>query len=636
MEDEVRRFKQKKLDELREAQAHKDDSPAAKDIWRKAVADIKDIDAAIRGGANTLAELKTALYHNTSIVSEINKELEISEEDAVTKEAVVESEQKSDGGVFSARLEALINSALQDGVLTEQEKNILKKRAEKEGEDWDEVEMIINARLAERQPVENCVEKNTMDEKDIVGTPSNPPVETKIEVNVPILDNPISETMYSEQLEQLIKSVIADGVITEKERAVLHKRAIAEGIDEDEIDVYVDGLIAQMKSETTKSEVPISAKIDFNHVTKFNARLDRIYYLGQKSYYVNNVPNGPIGKLYLNFFKQIIQGDKIYFGISVAFIFKSGFCSYSNFPRLFFKTDTNSIQLRWEPNCLEFPQNLKPSRLKYDIVENFFDEEMLKLLCDAKHVTMSLTGCVVTKDSNDIDERSDHAKEIDIKDISVNGLTTYAQVFYRSVVDNSAYPDAVINDDESSKSKKRNYDISDVDDAMAIRLITGEANKWEIIKPRPGMMDQYKGLKGIVITDIHCQAYFNERRYLKLKALSDKNGNVRFFFIYEGGWWKLKQDLKFTVNMEDHEVRFLQNDDNKYVYEVDASVLKEMFTTSHDILLNNEKLISVPDSRWKMAFEYLTDSNKMKEWLEKYEENEESGIFGKLKNFFGD
>ena len=53
--------------------------------------------------------------------------------------------------------------------------------------------------------------------------------------------------MYSEQIEQLIKSVIADGVITEKERAVLHKRAAAEGIDEDEIDVYVDGLVAQMK-----------------------------------------------------------------------------------------------------------------------------------------------------------------------------------------------------------------------------------------------------------------------------------------------------------------------------------------------------------------------------------------------------
>ena len=44
------------------------------------------------------------------------------------------------------------------------------------------------------------------------------------------------KTMYSEQLEQLIKSVIADGVITDKERAVHHKKAANEGVDdEDEI-----------------------------------------------------------------------------------------------------------------------------------------------------------------------------------------------------------------------------------------------------------------------------------------------------------------------------------------------------------------------------------------------------------------
>lgn len=54
-------------------------------------------------------------------------------------------------GLFSPRMEALINSALRDGVLTDQEKAVLKRRAEKEGEDWDEVEMIINSRLAEIQ-----------------------------------------------------------------------------------------------------------------------------------------------------------------------------------------------------------------------------------------------------------------------------------------------------------------------------------------------------------------------------------------------------------------------------------------------------------------------------------------------------
>ena len=60
-------------------------------------------------------------------------------------------------GIFSDRLEALIAAALQDGVLTEKERELLKRRAEKEGEDWDEVEMIIEARLAEMQTEKEIV-----------------------------------------------------------------------------------------------------------------------------------------------------------------------------------------------------------------------------------------------------------------------------------------------------------------------------------------------------------------------------------------------------------------------------------------------------------------------------------------------
>ena len=194
MEDDVRDFKRRKIQDLDQKRAHKGDSPAAKEAWVKAVKDIKDIDTAIRNGAKTLAEVKTAIIQNASLVAEINKELGIAEEIVVTEETVVEPEQTSDGGVFSARLEALISAALQDGVLTEQEKAILKKRVEKEGEDWDEVEMIINARLAEMQPAlqpKNNVKRNAVCEKDKDVTPSPPPMETKLEMNVPILDDPI-------------------------------------------------------------------------------------------------------------------------------------------------------------------------------------------------------------------------------------------------------------------------------------------------------------------------------------------------------------------------------------------------------------------------------------------------------------
>lgn len=60
--------------------------------------------------------------------------------------------------------------------------------------------------------------------------------------------------MYSEQLEALIKNVLADGVITDKERAVLHKKAEAEGIDVDEIDVYIEGELDKIRNERVKAK----------------------------------------------------------------------------------------------------------------------------------------------------------------------------------------------------------------------------------------------------------------------------------------------------------------------------------------------------------------------------------------------
>lgn len=55
--------------------------------------------------------------------------------------------------------------------------------------------------------------------------------------------------MYSEQLEAIIDAALADGVLTDKEREVLHKRAAQEGIDADELDVVIEGRLAKMKKQ---------------------------------------------------------------------------------------------------------------------------------------------------------------------------------------------------------------------------------------------------------------------------------------------------------------------------------------------------------------------------------------------------
>ncbi|GEM_PF-3697527 len=59
--------------------------------------------------------------------------------------------------------------------------------------------------------------------------------------------------MYSKELNELIDVVLADGVITDKERAVIHKRAQSEGIDPDEIDVFLDGRIESLSKEHIRS-----------------------------------------------------------------------------------------------------------------------------------------------------------------------------------------------------------------------------------------------------------------------------------------------------------------------------------------------------------------------------------------------
>lgn len=65
--------------------------------------------------------------------------------------------------------------------------------------------------------------------------------------------------MYSKELEELIDSVLADGVITDQERTVLRKRALACGEDPDEVMIIVDGRLAKMK-KTASPTTPATEK----------------------------------------------------------------------------------------------------------------------------------------------------------------------------------------------------------------------------------------------------------------------------------------------------------------------------------------------------------------------------------------
>ena len=64
--------------------------------------------------------------------------------------------------MYDERIEQLISAALADGVLTEKEKQVLFKKAQEQGIDLDEFEMVVDARLYEIEKA-----KKVRDEKDI-------------------------------------------------------------------------------------------------------------------------------------------------------------------------------------------------------------------------------------------------------------------------------------------------------------------------------------------------------------------------------------------------------------------------------------------------------------------------------------
>lgn len=70
--------------------------------------------------------------------------------------------------------------------------------------------------------------------------------------------------MYNEKIEALIKAALADGVLTEKEKQVLFRRAQEQGIDLDEFEMVLDARLVKFKKaeeEKAKSSAPKSNKL---------------------------------------------------------------------------------------------------------------------------------------------------------------------------------------------------------------------------------------------------------------------------------------------------------------------------------------------------------------------------------------
>lgn len=83
-------------------------------------------------------------------LSEFKSEFANQSQNAIQPMAAQQAPQQSSiTGLYDPKMEKLIDLALADGELTEQEKQVLFKRAESMGIDLEEFEMVLNARLYE-------------------------------------------------------------------------------------------------------------------------------------------------------------------------------------------------------------------------------------------------------------------------------------------------------------------------------------------------------------------------------------------------------------------------------------------------------------------------------------------------------
>jgi hypothetical protein len=55
--------------------------------------------------------------------------------------------------------------------------------------------------------------------------------------------------MLSEELQKLVEASLTDGVLTDKERAIIRKRALLEGVDPDEVDLLLDSEVQKIRQE---------------------------------------------------------------------------------------------------------------------------------------------------------------------------------------------------------------------------------------------------------------------------------------------------------------------------------------------------------------------------------------------------
>ena len=451
--------------------------------------------------------------------------------------------------------------------------------------------------------------------------------------------------MYSEQLEALIQGIIADGIITDKERGVLHKKAEAEGIDIDEIDIYVEGLIAQSGKAIKKKA---ARQYNFDALIQ-DIGEDTKYYKLKESYISKDHRKGSSGIILSFKFADItecstykdkkIAYNELYNGLCLLFSFseqnENDFSPRAQYRLLFTSGQKELLSLRYDRhlhtyyntrlghgNTILLKQNI--DNVKHsDTIGYIITKEQLESLCHASNIQIEA-----------YDEHSFDGNKIQARDLP--GFQYYAQYCYRVMFDPEAYPDSeeklanAIEGADERKSPKNGLSEQQTAGLLSRKI------KGKRIKPTPYYLSQYQILNA-TITDAGGRVIFDKNRYYKkclyLHAISTKENEQAFYLCLTSQ--DKENEFILCINLQDHTLYPVTNkrsdladknihDGNNHFnfYYIDSETLRTFLTAKGSTIKLTDygrekeyKLSSIP-KKWKKTFEILNQKNGISKWAE--------------------
>lgn len=446
--------------------------------------------------------------------------------------------------------------------------------------------------------------------------------------------------MYSQQLETLIQGIIADGIITDKERDVLHKKAEAEGIDIDEIDVYVEGLIAQSGKTIQKK---IARHYNYDALIQEIGE-DTKYYKLKESYISKNSRKGSNGMILSFKFADItecstnssrIANNETYKGLCLLFSYSydGRISEVKDFSLFFTSGQKELLSLRYDialhthyndrlghGHTILIKQNIDNVESS-DTIGYLITEEQLKSLCCASDIQFEA-----------YDQSSIGNGRIQTRDLP--GFQYYAQYCYRVMFDPEAYTDSeeklanAIEGADERKSPKNGLSEQQTAGLLSRKI------KGKRITPTPYYLSQYQLLNAIV-TDAGGRMIFNKyegnKNCLYLHAISTKENEQAFYLCLTAQ--SEQEELILCINLQDHTLypvtdkrtdladKNIHDGNNHFnFYYIDSETLSTFLSAKGSTIkltkyrdLKEYKLSSIP-KKWKKTFEILNLKNGIAKW----------------------